>query len=232
MKKFAALLLTLAMMMTSVAALADTLVMATNASFPPYEYYDGEIIVGIDVEIADAIAAKLGYGFEISDMDFDSIIPAIQSGKASFGMAGMTVTEERAMLVNFSEPYATGKQVVIVKEDSDITSVDDLFADGAMHTIGVQQATTGDLYVTLDLVETGKVDCVVIDNEPAKAYVAANEGLKILDTEYVTENYAACFSKSNTELLEKFNQAMKELTDDGTIPAIIEKYIPSEVAAQ
>ena len=232
MKKFAALLLALAMMMTSVAALADTLVMATNASFPPYEYYDGEIIVGIDVEIADAIAAKLGYGFEISDMDFDSIIPAIQSGKASFGMAGMTVTEERAMLVNFSEPYATGKQVVIVKEDSDITSVDDLFADGAMHTIGVQQATTGDLYVTLDLVETGKVDCVVIDNEPAKAYVAADEGLKILDTEYVTENYAACFSKSNTELLEKFNQAMKELTDDGTIPAIIEKYIPSEVAAQ
>ena len=252
MKKFAALLLALALMMTSVAALADTLVMATNASFPPYEYYDGETIVGIDVEIADAIAAKLGYGFEISDMDFDSIIPAIQSGKASFGMAGMTVTDERAMLVNFSEPYATGKQVVIVKEDSDITSVDDLFADGAMHTIGVQQATTGDLYVTLDLVETGKavvnpylsgneavmalltgkVDCVVIDNEPAKAYVAANEGLKILETEYVTENYAACFSKSNTELLEKFNQAMKELTDDGTIPAIIEKYIPSEVAAQ
>ena len=104
MKKFAALLLALALMMTSVAALADTLVMATNASFPPYEYYDGEIIVGIDVEIADAIAAKLGYGFEISDMDFDSIIPAIQSGKASFGMAGMTVTDERAMLVNFSEP--------------------------------------------------------------------------------------------------------------------------------
>ena len=107
MKKFAALLLALAMMMTSVAALADTLVMATNASFPPYEYYDGEIIVGIDVEIADAIAAKLGYGFEISDMDFDSIIPAIQSGKASFGMAGMTVTEERAMLVNFCLLYTS-----------------------------------------------------------------------------------------------------------------------------
>lgn len=252
MKKFAALLLSLVMMTTAFAALADTLVMATNASFPPYEYYDGETIVGIDAEIAAAIAAKLGYDFEISDMDFDSIIPAIQSGKASFGMAGMTVTEERAMLVSFSDPYATGKQVVIVKEDSDITSVDDLFAEGAMHTIGVQQATTGDLYVTLDLVNTGKavvnpypngneavmalltgkVDCVVIDNEPAKAYVAVNEGLKILETEYVTENYAACFSKSNTELLEKFNQAMKELTEDGTIPAIIEKYIPSEAAAQ
>ena len=114
MKKIAALLLALAMMMTCVAALADTLVMATNASFPPYEYYDGKTVVGIDAEIAAAIAAKLGYDFEIADMDFDSIIPAIQSGKASFGMAGMTVTDERAMLVNFSEPYATGKQVVIV----------------------------------------------------------------------------------------------------------------------
>ena len=232
---------------------AGKLIMSTNAAFPPYEMVaDDGSFEGIDVEVAGAIAAKLGYDFEIADMDFDSIIPAIQSGKASFGMAGMTVTDERAMLVNFSEPYATGKQVVIVKEDSDITSVDDLFADGAMHTIGVQQATTGDLYVTWDLVDTGKavvnpylngneavmalltgkVDCVVIDNEPAKAYVAANEGLKILETEYVTENYAACFSKSNTELLEKFNQAMKELTEDGTIPAIIEKYIPSEVAAQ
>ena len=121
-----------------------------------------------------------------------------------------------------------------------------------MHTIGVQQATTGDLYVTLDLVETGKavvnpylsgneavmalltgkVDCVVIDNEPAKAYVAANEGLKILDSEWLVEDYAIAVAKGNTALLDAINQAMAELTDDGTIPAIIEKYIPSEVAAQ
>ena len=245
MKKFAAIILSLMMVLTAAFATAETLVMATNASFPPYEYYDGENIVGIDAEIAAAIAAKLGYDFEIMDMEFDSIIPAVQSGKATFGMAGMTVTEERALLVNFSESYATGVQVVIVKEDSPITSVDDLFAEGAMHTIGVQLSTTGDLYCTWDLEDAGKavinryangneavmalvngkVDCVVIDNEPAKAYVAANPGLKILDTEFAVENYAAAFAKDNTELLEKFNAALAELTADGTIPAIIEKYI-------
>ncbi len=251
MKKLIALVLSLMLVLCAVPALADTLTMATNASFPPYEYYDGEEIVGIDVEIAAAIAAKLGYDFAVDDMEFDSIIPAIQSGKDSFGMAGMTVTEERAQLVSFSDSYATGKQVIIVKEDSPITSVDDLMAEGAMFTIGVQVSTTGDLYTTWDLEDegkavinrypngneavmalvAGKIDCVVIDNEPAKAYVAANEGLKILETEYVVEQYAACFKKDNTELLEKFNQALKELTDDGTIPAIIEKYIPSNGAA-
>jgi len=252
MKKLIALVMTLMMLVLSVPALAETLTMATNASFPPYEYYDGEVIVGIDAEIAAAIAAKLGYDFEIVDMEFDSLIPAVQSGKADFSMAGMTVTEERSLMVNFSESYATGVQVVIVKEDSKITSVDDLFADGAMTTIGVQLSTTGDLYTTWDLEDAGKavinrypngneavmalvagkIDCVVIDNEPAKAYVAANEGLKILETEYITENYAAAFAKENTELLEKFNAALKELTEDGTIPAIIAKYIPAEEAAE
>lgn len=250
MKKLIALVLSLMLVLSVVPAMAETLIMATNASFPPYEYYDGEDVVGIDVEIAAAIAAKMGYDFQVDDMEFDSIIPAIQSGKASFGMAGMTVTEDRALLVDFSNSYATGKQVIIVKEDSDITSVDDLLADGASHTIGVQLSTTGDIYTTMDIEEkglgtinrypngneavmalvAGKIDCVVIDNEPAKAYVAANEGLKILETEYIIEDYAACFKK-DSELLAQFNQAMQELIEDGTIPAIIEKYIPSNVEA-
>ena len=214
MKKLIALVLSLMMILSCASVLAEskgTLIMATNASFPPYEYYEGTEIVGIDVEIAAAISAKMGYDFEVADMEFDAIISAVNAGKADFGLAGMTVTEERLLSVDFSDSYATGVQVVIVREGSSITSVDDLFAEGAMHTIGVQLTTTGDLYTTWDLedaglatinrypsgneavmaLKAGKVDCVVIDNEPAKAYVAANEGLMILPTEYVTENYAA-----------------------------------------
>lgn len=227
-----------------------TLIMATNASFPPYEYYDDNgNIVGIDAEIAGAIAKHLGYNFQIDDMEFGSIINAVTSGKASFGLAGMTVTDERLEQVDFSDSYATGVQVVIVIEGSPITSVDDLFAEGIL--VGVQRDTTGDIYISDDFeangldpeavqrfetgndavqaLVTGKIDCVVIDNEPAKAYVAANGGLQILDTEYVVENYAACFKKGNDELLNQFNKALKELTEDGTIPAIIEKYIPTDV---
>ena len=247
MKKLIACLLTLVLSLTCVAALAETLIMATNASFPPYEFYDGDKIVGIDAEIAAAICEKLGYELEIADMEFDSIISAVQSGKASFGMAGMTVTEERQQMINFSESYATGIQAVIVKEDSDIT-VDALLAEGAKHNIGVQLSTTGDLYSTWDIEDaglgtvsrfpngneavmallSGKVDCVIIDNEPAKAYVAANAGLKVLDTEYAVEDYAACLSKDQPELLEKFNAALKELIEDGTVKTIVEKYISAE----
>ena len=245
MKKVLALVLTLVLSMTAVAALAETLTMATNASFPPYEFYDGETIVGIDAEIAAAICAKLGYELEISDMEFDSIIAAVQSGKADFGMAGMTVTEERLQMISFSESYATGIQAVIVKEDSKIADVADLTADGANHTVGVQLSTTGDLYATWNIEDegfgtvlpfpngneavmalvNGKVDCVIIDNEPAKAYVAANTGLKVLDTEYAVEDYAACIAKDNTELLEAFNGALKELIADGTVQGIVDKYI-------
>ena len=248
MKKLLALVLALAMTLSFTAALAETLTMATNASFPPYEYYDGEAIVGIDVDICAAIAEKLGMEFEVADMDFDAIIPAVQSGKADVGMAGMTVTEERAMLINFSSSYATGIQSVIVKEDSPITSVDDLFVEGNNYKIGVQLSTTGDLYSTWDLEDAGlatinrypngndatmaliadKVDCVIIDNEPAKAYVAANEGLKVLETAYAVENYAACIAKNNTELLEKFDGALVELINDGTVAQIIGKYIKAE----
>ena len=248
MKKLLSLVLALVMILSCATAMADTLTMATNASFPPYEFYDGETVVGIDVEICAAIAEKLGMDFEVADMDFDAIIGAVQAGKADVGMAGMTVTEERAMLINFSSSYATGIQSVIVKEDSPITCIDDLFVEGKNYKIGVQLSTTGDLYSTWDLEDAGlatinrypngndatmalladKVDCVIIDNEPAKAYVAANEGLKVLETSYAVEEYAACIAKNNTELLEKFDAALNELIADGTVAEIIGKYIKAE----
>jgi polar amino acid transport system substrate-binding protein len=226
----------------------NTLIMATNAEFPPYEYYEDGEIVGIDAEIAQAIAEKLGMELTIEDMEFDSVIASVQSGKADFGMAGMTVTEEREESVNFTTSYAKGVQVVIVPQDSSITSVDDLFAEGANYTIGVQTSTTGDLYATWDLEDEGlatveryskgadavnallndKIDCVIIDNEPAKAFVAANEGLTILDTSYADEDYAICLAKENTELLDQINTALEELIADGTVQSIIDKYIPAE----
>ena len=245
MKKILAIALICMLSLTGM-AMAETLKMGTNATFPPYEFYDdatGEV-VGIDAEVAAAICAKLGCELEIVDMDFDAIIPAVTTGKIDFGMAGMTVTEERLQSVDFTTSYATGIQSVIVKEDSEITSVDDLFAEGANHKIGVQQGTTGDIYCSGDIEEaglgtierykngtdavlaltSGKVDCVVIDNQPALKYVEANEGLKILDTEYAVEDYAIALAK-DSELTEKINAALEELIADGTVKAIIDKYI-------
>ena len=215
-----------------------TLVMATNAEFPPYEYHEGDAVVGIDAEIAKLIADKLGMELKIEDVAFDSIIPGVQAGKYDMGMAGMTVNEERLQSVNFSDSYATGVQVVIVKEGGSIASLDDI----AGKKIGVQTSTTGDIYASDDFgdenvvkfdsgaaaveaLKSGKVDCVIIDNEPAKSYVAANEGLKILETEYAVEDYAICFAKDNTELQEKVNAALKELIADGSVQKIIDKYI-------
>ena len=223
----------------------QTLIMGTNATFPPYEYYENETIVGIDAEVAAAIADKLGMDFKIEDMEFDAIIPAVQSGKVTMGMAGMTVTEDRLQSVDFTDSYATGIQAVIVKEDSAITSVDDLFAGGV--TVGVQTGTTGDIYTTGDIEDaglgtierynkgadavqallTGKIDCVVIDNEPAKAFVEANEGLKILDTQYAVEDYAICLAK-DSPLYDDVNNALKELIADGTVQSIVDKYIKAE----
>ena len=245
MKKLIALLVALMMLGTAAAALADTLTMGTNANFPPYEYYENKEIVGIDAEIAAAIADKLGMELDIKDIAFDAIIPSVTEGKVDFGMAGMTVTPERLQSVNFSETYAIGIQAIIVKEDSEITSVDDLGADGATWKIGVQTATIGDIYCTgdygeervdrytngadaVEALKTGKVDCVIIDNEPAKAFVAANEGLKILDTKYTEEEYAICVALENTALLEKINGALKELIEEGKVDEIIAKYIPAE----
>ncbi len=219
----------------------EKLVMATNAEFPPYEYVEDGKIVGIDAEIAGLIAEKLGMELEIVDVAFDSIIPGVQSGKYDMGMAGLTVNDERLEKVNFSTSYATGIQAVIVKDGSDIKSIDDL----ADKKIGVQTSTTGDIYATGDYGEDAitrydngavavqalladKVDCVIIDNEPAKSYVAANEGLKVLDTEYTVEDYAICFAKENTELQEKVNGALEELIKDGSVKEVIEKYIPAE----
>ena len=250
MKKILSLLLVLSMALCMFAGCSETanesandnvLVMATNAAFPPYEYYENGQIVGIDAEIAKAIADKLGMELRIEDMEFDSIIAAVQTGKADIGMAGMTVTEDRKLNVNFTDSYATGVQVVIVKEGSPIKTIDDL----AGKKIGVQTSTTGDIYASDDFgdenveryskgtdavaaLSAGKIDCVIIDNEPAKAFVAANEGLVILDTEYAVEDYAICYAKENTELGKKVNDALKELIADGTVQKIIDKYISAE----
>ena len=217
------------------------LTMGTNATFPPYEYKDGDAVVGTDAEIAQALADKLGLKVKIVDMDFDSLIASVQSGKIDMSLAGMTVTEERKQNVDFTDSYATGVQVIIVKEDSDIASADDL--EGKL--IGVQQGTTGHLYCADDFGEEnvipyangatavqallqGKVDCVVIDQEPAKAFVEANAGLKILETAYTTEDYAAAVSKDNPALTAALNSALQELKDDGTIQGILDKYIKAE----
>ena len=222
--------------------------MATNAAFPPYEMtsdgegYDG--YEGIDVEVAAKIAEKLGLKLVIDDMEFGSVITSVQSGKADMAMAGLTVTEERKQNVDFTDSYATGVQVVIVPEDSDIASVDDLAND---KMIGCQDGTTGYIYcsdtvenggygedhvtsytngaMAIEALKAGKVDAVVIDNEPAKQFVAVNEGLKILDTEYIVENYAIGISKDNPALCEAVNNALNELIADGTVKQIVDKYI-------
>ena len=220
----------------------NTLVMATNATFPPYEYVEGDEIVGIDPEIAAAIADELGMELQIEDVDFDSIVAGVASGKYDMGMAGMTVDPDRLESVNFSDSYATGIQSIIVKEGSPIQSVDDL---SSSTKIGVQQGTTGAQYAADDYGQdavvnfnkgadavqalvTDKVDCEIIDNEPAKSFVEANPGLKILDTEYAVEDYAICVAKDNDELLDKINDALAKLKEDGTLDEIINKYIPSD----
>ena len=221
---------------------AGKLTMATNATFPPYEMTtDAGTIEGIDVDTAQAIAEKLGLELQIDDMDFDAALLSVQQGKADIAMAGITVTDERMAVMSFSDSYATGIQSVIVPEGSDIASVDDL----AGKKIGTQRGTTGYLYCSDDFGEdavvaydngltavqalnNGQVDAVVIDNEPAKAYVESNPGLKILDTSYAEEDYAIGMNKSNTALLEAVNAALEELRADGTLQAIVDKYIKAE----
>ena len=218
------------------------LTMSTNAAFPPYEMTtDTGAFEGIDVEIAGAIADKLGLELQIDDMDFDAALLAAQQGKSDMVMAGVTVNDERKQVMDFSNTYASGVQVVIVKEGSDIATVDDL----AGHMIGTQRGTTGYIYCSDDFGEdsvtayddgltavqalnNGQVDCVVIDSAPAKEFVAANEGLVILDTEYAVEDYAIGMAKGNTALVEAVNGALDELKADGTIDAILAKYIKAE----
>ncbi|MCR4657836.1 MAG: basic amino acid ABC transporter substrate-binding protein [Lachnospiraceae bacterium] len=216
------------------------LVMATNAEFPPYEYYDGDKIVGIDVEIAEAIAEDLGMTLQIEDISFDSIIASVQAGKADIGLAGMTVTEDRLENVNFSDSYANSAQMIIVAEDSDVEEPEDL--EGK--TVGVQLGTTGDIYAediedatverynkgmeAVQALTQGKVDAVIIDKEPAKVFVSQNEGIKMLDKEFTVEEYAAAIAKENEDLLNKVNASIASLKESGKLQEIVDKYITAE----
>ncbi len=222
------------------------LIMSTNAAFPPYEMVaDDGSFEGIDVEVAGAIAAKLGLELVIDDMDFAAALLAVQQNKSDIVMAGVSVTEDRLMVMNFSDSYATGVQVVIVKEGSDVT-MDNL---GEM-MIGCQQGTTGYIYASdspenggygedhvtayengasaVQALMNGQVDCVIIDSAPAAEYVAANPGLTLLEGNWVEESYAIGMNKDNTALVEAVNTALAELTADGTVQAIIDKYIAAE----
>ena len=218
------------------------LIMSTNAAFPPYEMTtDAGEFEGIDIETAQAIADKLGLELQIDDMDFDAALLSVQQGKADIVMAGVTVTDERKAVMDFSDSYATGIQSIIVPEGSDIASPDDL----AGKKIGTQRGTTGYIYCSDDFgddnvvayddgltavqaLNNGQVDAVVIDNAPAQEFVAANPGLKILDTAYAQEDYAIGVAKGNTQLLDAINGALEELQDDGTLQAIVNKYITAE----
>lgn len=238
-KVFVALMAGTMMLSAGMTAMADgdVLVMATNAEFPPYEYREGDEIVGIDAEVAALIAEELGMTLEIEDMAFDSILAAVQSGKADIGMAGITVTEDRKMSVNFSDTYTKATQVIIVQNDSEITSPDDLVGK----TIGVQLGTTGDIYaediedVTMERYNKGfeavqaliqgKIDAVIIDGEPAKVFVEENEGIKLVDEAFTEEEYAIAIAKDNEELLEKVNAALATLEENGKFDEVLAKYI-------
>ena len=250
MKKLIALILS-ALLLLSMAACSGgsdgmtiekgKLIMSTNAEFPPYEMTtDDGGFAGIDIEIAEAIAEKLGLELVIDDMDFNAALLAVQQGKSDMVMAGVTVDPDRLKVMDFSNSYATGVQVIIVKEDSNVTA--DTLGD---FMIGTQKGTTSDIYCSDDFgaehvttydssitavqaLINGQVDCVVVDNAPAQELVKANPGLKILETEYITENYAIGFNKGNTQLQEAVNKALAELTADGTIQKIIDKYITAE----
>ena len=232
-----------AMMVLSLAACGQNkgdLVMATNAEFPPYEYHEGDKIVGIDVEICQAIADEMGRNLVIEDMAFDSVITSVYSGKADIGAAGLTITEDRLKNINFSTPYATAAQVIIVPEGSDIKSPDDL----AGKKVGVQLGTTGDIYAddiedatverynkgyeAVQALLQGKIDAVMIDNEPAKVYVEQNPELVIVDEAFTYEEYAIAISKNNDELLAEVNDAIAKLKASGKLDEIVNKYISAD----
>jgi len=255
MKKYIALLLVFVMVIAMVACGAKKeentlglvtpgkLTMSTNAAFPPYEMTtDNGGFEGIDVEVAGAIAEKLGLELQIDDMDFDAALLAVQQGKSDIVMAGVSVTDDRKLVMDFSDSYATGVQVVIVKEGSDVT-MDNL----GEKMIGTQRGTTGYIYASdtpenggygedhvtaydngasaVQALINGQVDCVIIDSAPANEYVAANPGLTLLEGNWVEESYAIGLPKGNTALVEAVNKALAELTEDGTVAGIISKYI-------
>ena len=249
MKKVFALILALLMGLPA-AAMADTIVMGSSIDWPPYEYYDDDTgeIVGIEVDLVRAIAEKLGYDLEIQDMQFDSIIMAVVSGKVDLGVSGFTVTEERKQSVDFTVSYTTVQQSVIVPVGSGITSVEDLLDPEKGYRIGVQLGTTGDLYISDDVesnglkhtierfnkapdaiiaLDSGKVDCVIMDDSVARSFLSAYENLTMLDTAYTLEDYAICFAKGSP-LYEPFNAALQEMMADGSVQAIIDRYITAD----
>ena len=223
------------------------LIMSTNAAFPPYEMVaDGEGayqgLEGIDVEIAMAIADKLGLELVIDDMDFDAALMAVQNNSADVMLAGLSYSEDRDEVVDFTDSYATGIQSVIVKEGSDVT-MDNV----GEYLIGTQRGTTGFQYATDDYGEehvigydngatavqeliNGTIDAVIIDNAPAQEYVAANSdaGLALLDGAWVEEDYCAAVDEGNEVLLNAINTALNELISDGTVQTIVDKYITAE----
>lgn len=227
------------------------LIMSTNAQFPPYEMvadgegFNGTGFEGIDVEIASAIADKLGLELQIDDMEFDSALLAVQNNTADVMLAGLSYSEERDEVVDFTDSYATGVQVVIVKDGSDVT-MDNL----GEKMIGTQRGTTGYIYASdtpenggygedhvlaydngataVQALMNGQIDAVIIDEAPAKEFVAANEGLTILPGNWVEEQYCAAVDEGNTALQNAINTALNELMDDGTVDEIIAKYISAE----
>ncbi len=224
------------------------LIVSTNAEFPPYEFMaDDGSYEGIDIEVAGLIADKLGLELQVDNMGFTQCLEAVQSGRSDMALAGVTVTKKRLVNMDFSNSYATGVQVVIVPEDSPIETPDDL---ANADLIGVQEGTTGYIYcsapveedgfgedhvnayedgaVAIQALLAGKIDCVVIDNEPAKAYVAANPGLKILETPFAVEDYAIALKKGNTEMADSVNAILAELIADGSVQEVIDKYIKAD----
>ncbi len=227
------------------------LIMSTNAQFPPYELvadgagYEGTGFEGIDVEIAYAIAEKLGLELVIDDMEFDSALMAVQENRSDVVLAGLSYNEERDEVMDFTAKYATGVQVVIVKEGSDVT-LDNL----GDKMIGTQRGTTGYLYASdtpenggygedhvsaydngataVQALLNGQIDAVIIDQAPAEEYVAANTGLTILPGAWVEEDYCIAVDEGNTALLDAVQGALDELTADGTVDQIIAKYINAE----
>lgn len=223
-------------------ATGGVLTMATNAEFEPWEFWQGDKIVGIDAEVAQAIADKLGMTLKIEDMAFDAIIPSIATGKADIGMAAITVNDERKVSVDFTNTYAESALVILVKSDNEeIASSEDLPGK----KIGVQLGTTGDTTATeiageesmerytsyfeaVQSLKQGKIDAIVIDIAPAKVFLGQNEDIKQVGEPMSQEEYAIAVGKGNEELVEKLNQAIAELKEDGTFDEIVNKYIPAE----
>lgn len=213
---------------------SNELIMVTEAGFAPYEYYENSEVVGVDVDIAREIAKEMGKTLVIKDIAFDSIINEVKTGKADFGAAGISYSEERAKNVDFSINYAVSKQVVIVKNDSSITDINSI----GNKKIAVQLGSVADTFVTdeydeativrqkkylaaIEDLKVSKVDCVVMDELPAKEIVNSNTGIKILNGALTNDSYGMVVKKGNKELLEVINKVLNRLSSDGSIDRYI-----------